>query len=219
MSPIELPEGDTLAYIFDCDGTLADSMPMHYRAWKHAFEKNGAKFAFTWELFYSLAGAGMHDSVHWLNERYGDQLDADQVVNDQHEMLFCELANVQAIDPVVELARELKLKGYPIAVASGGDRRHVHETLTAVGILELFDAVVTKDDVPRSKPAPDTFLLAAERLGVPPEKCVVFEDGQPGIEAARAAGMRWVFIDPEIYSVGGSLDGGLSGPPKNFSMR
>lgn len=205
MSPIQLPEGDTQAYIFDCDGTLVDSMPMHYRAWKHAFTKNGAKFDFTWELFYSMAGTGMHDSVHILNKRFGDNLDPEAVVEDQHQCLFQELHAVQPIHQVVELAHELKKEGYPIAVASGGDRRHVHETLSAVGILELFDAVVTKDDVARSKPAPDGFLLAAEKLGIAPEKCVVFEDGKPGIEAAESAGMRWIFIDPEVYSAGAGI--------------
>jgi len=205
MSPIELPEGETHAYIFDCDGTLADSMPMHFRAWKHAFERNQAKFAFTWELFYSLAGAGMTDSVKLLNERFGDTLDPEKVVQDQDACLQEELHTVQAIHPVVDLARELKKEGYPIAVASGGDRRHVHGTLDFIGIRELFDAIVTKDDVTRSKPAPDGFLLAAQRLGVDPAKCVVFEDGQPGIEAAQAAGMRVVFIDPEVYSAGAGI--------------
>ncbi|MEO0796500.1 MAG: HAD family phosphatase [Verrucomicrobiota bacterium] len=202
---IELPDGETHAYIFDCDGTLADSMPMHYRAWKQAFEKNSAKFPFTWELFYSMAGAGMYDSVVILNERYQDDLDPDTVVRDQDQFLRHELDSVEPIHQVVELAKELKEKGFPIAVASGGDRAHVESTLTYCGIIDLFDAIVTKNDVERSKPAPDGFLKAAELLSVAPEKCVVFEDSQLGITAAETCGMRWVFIDPEIYSGGAGI--------------
>lgn len=205
MSELKLPEGETHAYIFDCDGTLADSMPLHYRAWKHAFDTNGAKFDFTWELFYSMAGVGMHDSVVQLNERYGDSLDPDKIVHEQNEFLTKEHAGIQPIPQVVELAKELKAEGYPIAVASGGDRHQVLGTLHYCGIDQLFDAIVTKQDVQHSKPAPDGFLKAAELLGVDPTKCVVFEDSKLGLAAAEAAGMRWVYVDPEIYSAGSGI--------------
>lgn len=205
MSELKLPEGETHAYIFDCDGTLADTMPLHYKAWKYAFEKHNAKFDFTWELFYSMAGVGMHDSVHQLNERFGDTLDADEVVESNNDYFKEQHADVEVIPQVVELAREFKAEGYPIAVASGGDPRHVHGTLKYCGLDELFDVVVTKADVVNSKPAPDGFLKAAELLGVDPTKCVVFEDSKLGLQAAEAAGMRWVYIDPEIYSAGAGI--------------
>ncbi|GHB96198.1 HAD family hydrolase [Cerasicoccus arenae] len=202
MSDLKLPEGETLAYIFDCDGTLADTMPLHYRAWRHAFIKNRAKFEFTWDLFYSMAGVGMHHSVEQLNERFGDSLEPDTVVSDQNDFLQKEHANIQPIHQVVKLATEFKAKGLPIAVASGGDRHQVHGTLHYCGIDHLFDIVVTKQDVVHSKPAPDGFLKAAELLGVDPTKCVVFEDSKLGLTAAEAAGMRWVYVDPDIFSAG-----------------
>lgn len=202
MSDIRLPEGEFHAVIFDCDGTLADSMPLHFRAWKYAFERHQAKFVFTWELFYSMAGVGMRDSVVQLNERYQDILDADAVVESNHEFFSREHANINPIPQVVEIARALKEKGIPIAVASGGDPRHVHGTLHYCGIDHLFDVVVTKADVVHSKPAPDGFLKAAELLGVDPKMCIVYEDSQLGLTAAEAAGMRWVYVDPDVYSAG-----------------
>lgn len=199
--PLQLPEGDFAGYIFDCDGTLADSMPPHFRAWRYAFEKHKAKFDFTWDLFYSMAGTGLHDSVRLLNERFGDTLDPEEVVHTQSEKLTAEFQHMKPIEPVVSIARELH-KLHPVAVASGGGREHVEETLTAAGVRELFDVVVTKDDVTHSKPHPESFLKAAELMGVPPEKCLVFEDSKLGLQAAEAAGMKWVYIPPEVYSVG-----------------
>ncbi len=199
--PIQLPEGDFAGYIFDCDGTLADSMPPHFRAWRYAYEKYGAKFDFTWDLFYSLAGVGLIESVQLLNERFGDNLDPVAVVEAQSQRLAEEFAHMQPIEPVVTIARELH-KTHPVAVASGGSREQVEETLVAAGVRDLFDVVVTKDDVTHSKPHPESFLRAAELMGVPPEKCLVFEDSKLGIKAAETAGMQWVYIEPELYSAG-----------------
>lgn len=202
--PLTLPVGDFAGYIFDCDGTLADSMPPHYRAWRYAFEKHQAKFDFTWELFYSLAGTGLHDSVRILNERFGDNLDPETLVNTQSEDLEKEFERIEPIEPVVTLARELA-RIHPVSVASGGGKMHVHETLKAIGLEGFFPVIVTKDDVINSKPAPDTFLKAAELMGVAPEKCLVFEDSKLGLDAAEAAGMQWVYIEPELYSAGAGI--------------
>ncbi len=196
---IDLPKGNHLAYIFDCDGTLADSMPAHYRAWKHAFESHGAVFDFTWELFYQQAGVGMHDSVINLNQQFNDTLEPDAVIETYNDKMLEEHDTVGPIEPVLLLARRLAQK-YPVAVASGGSREHVTKTLRLIDALELFPVIITKEDVVNSKPAPDTFLLAAEKLGVEPERCLVFEDSQLGLEAARRAGMDSVFIDPEEHS-------------------
>lgn len=202
--PVTIPNGDFSGYIFDCDGTLADSMPPHYRAWCHAFEKHNAKFDFTWELFYSMAGAGLHDSVRILNQRFSDTLDPEAVVTTQSAYLEEELHRVEPIEPVITLARELA-RTHPVSVASGGGRHHVHETLKAVGLEGFFSIIVTKDDVIHGKPAPDTFLKAAELMGVPPEKCLVFEDSKLGLKAAEAAGMQWVYIEPDLYSAGAGI--------------
>ena len=199
---LNIPEGDFEAYIFDCDGTLADSMPVHYTAWSYAFQSHGAKFDFTWDVFYNLAGVGLHDTVRILNERYEDSLDPDDVVAAQMAKLDEEQHKITPIHDVVALARKFA-QTHPVAVASGGIQEDVLETLRIIDVLELFPVIVTKQDVERSKPAPDTFLLAAERMNIAPDKCLVFEDSMLGIQAAELAGMQWCFVDPKHYSSGG----------------
>lgn len=201
---LQLPDGPFSGYIFDCDGTLADSMPPHYRAWLEAFRKHGAKFEFTWELFYSMAGTGLHDSVKILNKRFGDTLDPEAVVNTQSAYLEAAFEHMLPIEPVVMLARELA-KTDPVSVASGGGRHHVLSTLRVIGMEDFFKVIVTKDDVVHSKPHPETFLKAAELMGVPAGECLVFEDSKLGLQAAESAGMRWVYIEPDLYSAGAGI--------------
>jgi beta-phosphoglucomutase-like phosphatase (HAD superfamily) len=198
---LEIPEGPFAGYIFDCDGTLADTMPLHYRSWSAAWREHGATFTFDWPTFYSLAGMGLEETVRLMNERHGLTLDPPAVVRSQMEHLDGHHHEVEPIEPVIRFAREVA-RHFPVAVASGGVRRHVHETLRVVGVREVFGVVVTQEDVARSKPAPDLFLLAAERMGVPPEACLVFEDSELGLRAAEAAGMQWVYVSPERYSKG-----------------
>jgi HAD superfamily hydrolase (TIGR01509 family) len=102
---------------------------------------------------------------------------------------------------VVEIVKRVHGK-LPIAVASGGHRRIVTRTLTCLGILDKFDVIICAEDYRNGKPNPDPFLAAAERLGVIPEKCLVFEDTNTGIEAARAAGMQWVLVPPPPRAIG-----------------
>ena len=193
---LQIPEGDFEGYIFDHDGTLSLSMHVHFDGWIHSFRRNGGDFEFTRELAQSYAGIGMHDTVEILNERFGCRMDPVRVVRDQEEYFFANLHRVPPYEPVVSFARKMAAT-HPVSVASGGVRDTVLRTMAAVGILDLFDVVVTQDDVTRSKPAPDLFLLAAERMGVAPEKCLVFEDSRLGIRAAEAAGMASVFVTPD----------------------
>ena len=195
---LELPEGDFAGYIFDCDGTLADSMPIHFRAWHHAFTQHGARFRFDWELFYSLAGVGHRDSVELLNERFADTLDPAAVIATQAERLETSFHEVGPIEPVVTIARELAAV-HPVSVGSGSSRRHVLAALEAIGMAEFFEHIVSKDDVSRSKPDPETFLRCAELMGVAPDRCLVFEDGALGLEAAQSAGMATVFVDADRF--------------------
>lgn len=174
-------------------------MPAHYDAWRHAFKVNNASFDFTWELFYSMAGMGHHDSVLMLNARFGDRLDPEAVLEAQHARLETVYHTIGPIQPVVDFAREVA-QTHPVAVASGGRRPQVLEALRLAGLENFFEIIVTKEDVTRSKPAPDSFLLAAERLGVSPLGCVVLEDSKLGLQAAEAAGMHPVYIDPAIFS-------------------
>lgn len=188
---LELPSGEFDAFIFDCDGTLADTMPTHYRAWQIALGENVRDFPEA--MFYELGGVPTAKIVEILNERHGHQMPVDETVAIK-ERNFLELSSeIAAIDPVVSFARQWHGRK-PLAVASGGHRRIVLNTLRALGIVELFDAIVTSEDYSRGKPHPDPFLEAARRLRVKPERCLVFEDTTTGIQAAKAAGMASVLV-------------------------
>ncbi|MDB6152183.1 MAG: yqaB 1 [Chthoniobacteraceae bacterium] len=192
---LDIPPGDFAAYIFDCDGTLADTMPTHYQAWRTALGEHAESFPEA--MFYELGGVPTARIVEIINERHGFNLPVDETVNRKEE-IFLELSpEVAAIEPVVGIAKSLAGKK-PMAVASGGHRRIVLSTLRALGLVDLFDAIITAEDYARGKPAPDPFLEAAFRLGVPPEQCLVFEDTKTGISAAVAAGMQYVLVPPPV---------------------
>ncbi len=188
------PKHDFAACIFDCDGTLADSMPLHHWAWATAFRNQGARFEFTWELLQEYAGRGIEYTVELLNARFGERLDPARVAREQQAWVDAHFDAVAPIAEVVAFAREIA-KTRPVAVASGGRREVVHRTLKAIGMEGFFPVVVTVDDVEHGKPAPDMFLLAARKLGVEPSKCVVIEDGILGVQGAKAAGMSWVLLE------------------------
>jgi len=179
------------ALIFDCDGTLADTMPGHFAAWVAALRTGGGDI--TEQRFYSLAGVPSADIIALLNHEHGYALDIDKTVQAKEEMYVRSLPAIREIIAVADIARAHAGR-VPMAVASGGLRPVVHATLDALHLTPLFQAIVTADDVPRGKPAPDIFLRAAELLGVAPGACIVYEDGDPGIAAARAAGMRVVDV-------------------------
>ncbi|MBX7207191.1 MAG: beta-phosphoglucomutase family hydrolase [Verrucomicrobiaceae bacterium] len=190
---LTLPDHPFRAYIFDCDGTLVDSMPLHYLAWVESLALHNAPFDFDEDVFYAYAGVREQDVVRIFNERHGTWIDPDSVANRKSEIFHRTIPQVSRVEPVAALAREAHGK-LPMAVASGSEEHTVRACLGATGLLHLFDTIVTPKDVRRGKPAPDMFLLAAERLGVNPSECLVFEDGKSGIEAAAAAGMQAVFV-------------------------
>jgi beta-phosphoglucomutase-like phosphatase (HAD superfamily) len=193
-----LPDRKFAAYIFDCDGTLVDSMPLHLLAWRAALEMHGfPPEKFTLEMHHKYAGMPGAAIVRQLNASFGCDLPPDQVEVDKVKWYLDHHTNVRGIEPVVEIARAAR-GVLPMAVASGSDAHIVHDSLKAIGIHEFFDTVITPVDVARGKPAPDMFLLAAKRMGVEPADCLVFEDGLLGIEAAKAAGMEYVFVPAEL---------------------
>ena len=194
MPEFELPPGDFRGFIFDCDGTLADSMPLYHQAWQHALAAHGATFEFTWDIFMSRAGMSTVLTIDGLSETFGTTLDAEQVAHVQHTKFLTLIDTVRPIDAIVAVARAYFGK-LPMSVASGGTRPLVERTLELIGVKELFPVVVVAADVPRGKPEPDIFLLAAKKMGVSPEHCLVFEDGAPGILAAERAGMQAVLVD------------------------
>ncbi len=190
---LDIPDYPFRAFIFDCDGTLVDSMPLHYRAWVLSLEKHAAPFAFTEDYFYSKAGVREQDVVKLLNAEYGVNIDPDSVAEYKAELFMTLIPQVPEVRPVADFARSIHGK-FPIAVASGSEEPIVRACLKANGLLDLFPVIVTPKDVARGKPAPDMFLLAAEKLGIEAKDCLVLEDGLAGIAAADAAGMQSIFI-------------------------
>ncbi len=182
--------------IFDCDGTLADTMPSHYLAWREIVSQNANGFDFPETLFYETAGMPSVAIVELLNERFDLRLNPQQIDHDK-ETLFYEkyLATIEPITPIVEIAAAHRGK-LPLAVATGGIHKIATAVLTKIGILDWFEALVTVDDVAHGKPAPDTFLEAARRINIAPESCHVFEDGDSGIKGALAAGMSVTDVRP-----------------------
>lgn len=191
----EPPSREYGGYIFDCDGTLADSMVVHYRAWLAALAAHGAVFDFSWELFTSRAGMTLPNTVRELNAQFGLALDPEGVTQSQRAEYERFLPTVQPIAAVVELALRVAAT-HPVSVASGGERKVVRQTLELIGLGQTFPVVITAEDVTYGKPAPDMFLLAAQRMGVLPTECVVFEDSVLGLEAAQRAKMASVLVRP-----------------------
>jgi HAD superfamily hydrolase (TIGR01509 family) len=195
---LEIPKGNFGGYIFDCDGTLADNMPLHYRAWSQAMGDFGGQYPE--ELFYEWGGRPTAMIVDALNKRYGLSMDVASVVRRKEDYYMKLIPEVRPLPEVVEIAKSMHGR-LPLAVASGGHRELVLPTLDALGITQLFKAVVCAEDYERGKPYPDPFLLAAQRLGIAPGECVVFEDSPTGIQAAKAAGMPWVYVPRPLERV------------------
>jgi beta-phosphoglucomutase-like phosphatase (HAD superfamily) len=195
---------DTAALIFDCDGTLADTMPVHFRAWQRILGSVGIPFGE--ERFYQLGGIPTAKIIRILSAETGvpltdTQVEGLTVAKEEH---FLEmLTDVTPIRPVVDVAA--RYRGVlPMAVASGGYRDVIARTVAFIGVTDWFDAMVCAEDTPRHKPEPDVFLEAARRLNVPDlARCVVFEDTDIGLEAARRAGMTGVDVRAWLPPRGG----------------
>jgi HAD superfamily hydrolase (TIGR01509 family) len=179
------------ALLFDCDGTLADTMPAHYRAWIRVTDAHGIDF--DEDRFYGFAGRPTRDIAATLAREAGLEIDVDHAARLKEESFLAELDRVRAIDPVVEVVRRARGR-VPIAVVTGGFQRVCRQILAQVGIADAFDTIVASEDTSRHKPDPDPFLEAARRLDARPERCVVWEDSDLGIEAARRAGMHWIDV-------------------------
>lgn len=201
-------EDDLQGLVFDCDGTLVDTMPAFWLSWHLTCEKHGLHL--TEEKFYSLAGTPIYDMVRDLILEAGlqDSLSIDEVLASKTTFNKEAVAKIgtPAIDVVVSIARHYHGKK-PLAVASSGNKEDVIESLKSNGIYELFDAVITAEDVTNPKPAPDVsslnqyitynescgvqiFLKAAAAINCDPTKCRGYEDGNIGLTALRAAGME-----------------------------
>jgi HAD superfamily hydrolase (TIGR01509 family) len=190
-TPLILPAGDFGAYLFDLDGTVADSMPLHLRSWQQAVAEFGGSFPE--EMFYSLAGVPLPRTVELLNERFHTNMPVEATVH-RKEQLYLEL--LPELEPIAEVLHHVHAQHgkIPLAIVSGSPRLSIHRTLTQLGIFHRFDLLIGAEDYTHGKPEPEPFLLAATRLHVAPERCLVFEDADAGIQAAAAAGMKWVRV-------------------------
>jgi beta-phosphoglucomutase family hydrolase len=179
------------ALIFDCDGTLADTMPLHWKAWNEVATRYGLDFPE--KRFYELGGVPSRDIFKMLSLEQNRPLDPLAASKEKEAAYMPHLAQIRAVEPVAKIVRENAGK-LPMAVASGGIQLHINEVLEHIGLRQYFQAVVTSEDVKRQKPAPDIFLEAARRLGVPPQYCRAYEDTDLGLQAIRAAGMEAVDV-------------------------
>ena len=188
---LKLPPGTFAAYLFDCDGTIADSMPLHYLAWKQALGEWNCEF--DEGLFYAWGGMPIVEIIATLNQQRGLNMPVETVTHRKESLYFELLPQLKAVPEVLEHI-EAKHGQIPFAVVSGSTRESVAASLTTLNLLDKFDTLVCAGDYKKSKPDPEGFLLAAARLGVAPRSCLVFEDTEMGIQAATSAGMASVKI-------------------------
>jgi beta-phosphoglucomutase family hydrolase len=177
--------------IFDCDGTLADTMPLHWRAWNMITQRYGLHFPE--DRFYSLGGVPARDILKLLAQEQGRSLDHIAIAHEKEETYLAALPQIEPIHAVVDIARAHHGK-IPMAVASGGTEKVIGQVLDRLNIRHLFGAIVTSEMVKHQKPAPDIFLEAARLIGVDPKFCRAYEDTDLGLQAIRAAGMEAVDV-------------------------
>jgi HAD superfamily hydrolase (TIGR01509 family) len=185
LMKLKLPTGPFAAYLFDCDGTIADSMPLHYRAWKQALGEWNCEFKE--DMFYAWGGMPVAEIIATLNRQQGLNMPVEAVSKRKESLYFALLPQLNAVPEVLEHIENAHGR-IPFAVVSGSTRDSVTASLASLNLLDRF--------YKQSKPDSEGFLLAASRLGVNPKDCLVFEDTEMGIQAATAAGMASVKVPP-----------------------
>jgi HAD superfamily hydrolase (TIGR01509 family) len=190
---LKIPAGTFQAYLFDCDGTIADSMPLHYVAWKSALVEWNCEFPE--DLFYAWGGLPVAKIISLLNEKHGLDIPVEKLARKKEELYFASLPHLKAVPEVLEHI-DSQYGRIPFAVVSGSTRDSVTASLRSLRLLEKFETLVCAGDYKKGKPDPEAFLTAALRLGVEPASCLVFEDTEMGIAAATAASMASVKVPP-----------------------
>ena len=177
--------------IFDIDGTICDTMPVHFIAWRETAAEQGIDF--TPELFLEVTGIPALQTSQYLKIKFKGDFDEIAFTRRKEERFEENMHKANPIWPVVKIIRENKGK-LPMACGTGGSQYLAWKTLEIAGVKDCFEHVVAAEDVINHKPFPDTFLKAAELIGVEPSDCQVFEDGQLGLDAAERAGMMSVDV-------------------------
>lgn len=183
------------ALIFDCDGTLADTMSIHDQSWHETLAEHGVTCQQS--FLDDVAGMPTKEIVELINKKFNQQIDPTTFVPKREERAFERLFSVRPITPIVDIAKKHHGK-LPMSVVSGGAKKHVIATLDTIGIKNLFDTIITADDPVTPKPSPDIFLLAANYMNIEPKKCQVFEDGEMGMLGAEKAGMVVTDVRPYV---------------------
>jgi beta-phosphoglucomutase family hydrolase len=188
---LNIPAGNFRAYLFDCDGTVVDSMPLHYLAWKKALAEWDCDFSE--ELFYEWGGVPVAEVIERLNKERGLRMPVAEVEHRKENLYYDSIPQLKAVPEVLEYV-DAQYGKIPFAVVSGSTRESVEKSLKALHLLDKFETIVAAGDYKKGKPDPEPFLIAAQRLGVAPAACLVFEDADLGIQAAKAAGMASVKV-------------------------
>ncbi len=174
------------ALIFDLDGTLVDSMPLHFEAWKEVCASKG--FDFSEEEFYGLAGVPSDRIFEIINERHGTDFDPAKHSKIKEDTYLKKITKLKPVQPVLDIAIQNHGK-LPMAIGTGSPGDHSWEAVKALGLDRYFSILISKNDVKMGKPHPETFLKCAKAMNIEPHLCQVFEDGDPGVQAAKSAGM------------------------------
>lgn len=185
------PEQEFRALLFDFDGTVADTMGTHLEAWNLALAPY--KLNLSKDQHQAWAGIPTRQIVELLNQKHGSQVDADLFLKEKENHYIASLKSVQAIGSVMEIIKFYHGK-LPMAIVTGSRRKMVELTMGQLGIGHYFDVLVCAEDYVHGKPAPDCFLKAASLLKIPPQDCLVFEDAELGVQAAKSAGMAYLFV-------------------------
>jgi beta-phosphoglucomutase family hydrolase len=183
------------ALIFDLDGTLSDSLPVHIASWNAVCEKLGCTF--DERILVEMTGAPTLSFAERIKREQNLEIAAEELVEMKQQEFWKNINQIKPHAAVIDLMKSAHGK-IPMAVGTGASRTSAMLQMKELGIDDLFDFIVTADDVDRHKPEPDTFLKCAELMGVEPKFCQVFEDGELGMQAAQTAGMLLTDVRPFV---------------------